>query len=33
MLGHEHVEQAEENLSIPTDISLDEFSLTHFKNN
>lgn len=32
-LGHEHVERTEDNLNFPTDVNLDEFSLTNYKNN
>lgn len=33
MLGNEYIESPEDNLNIPTDITLEEFSLTNFKNN
>lgn len=33
LLGNEHVERTDDNLNIPTDVNLDEFSLTNYKNN
>ena len=33
LLGNEHVESKDEILNIPTDVNLDEFSLTNYKNN
>jgi hypothetical protein len=32
LFGHEHLESTDENLDIPTDVNLDEFSLTNYKN-
>jgi hypothetical protein len=33
LLGYERIESTDENLNIPSDVNLDEFSLNNYKNN